>query len=521
MSEKKNIARSASLMSLATLISRILGFIRDMVFARYFGATGLADTFFAAFRIPNLFRALFAEGSMSSAFIPVLTEYNTKHGKDEANRLVRITFTFIIIFVGLLCLIGIFFAPLLVKIIAPGFLKDPARFDQTVLLTRIMFPFLLMISLSALMMGSLNTRKTFFVPALATAWFNIAVIVTIILLYSRLAQPIVAAAIGITVGGLFQFASQVPSFYGKGFSLGIDTEFRHAGLKQIGILIIPATLAMGVNQINIVVNNIFASFLPSGSISYLYYAMRLIQFPIGVFGVAMSMAALPSLSRHAANGDMNSLRDDFSFSLRLLFFLTIPSMVGLIALREPIVGLLFQRGEFDHNATVQTSQALIFYSIGIWSIVGAKTVTAAFYSLKDTKTPFKILVIAIASNIIFSFILMHPMKHSGLALANTLSSGINFILLFAFLRKKIKRVHAREIIASFFKALFAAVIMGITGYFAIQDGLWAMNGQVIRKTAYLSSIIILCVTVYSFVSYLTGSRELQYVVDMLKRKRKS
>jgi len=518
MSEKSKIARSASLMSLATLISRILGFIRDMVIARYFGASGLADTFFAAFRIPNLFRELFAEGSMSSAFIPVLTEYETKKGKQDANRLVKVVFTFIIFFVGLLCLLGIFLSPLLVKLVAPGFLKDPQKFDQTVLLTRIMFPFLLMVSLAALTMGSLNTRRSFFVPSLATAWFNMAVIVTIVLLYSRLARPITAAAIGITVGGFFQFASQLPSFYSKGFRLGIDTNFRHAGLKQIGLLIVPATLAMGVNQINIVVNNIFASFLPSGSISYLYYAMRLIQFPVGVFGVAMSMAALPSLSRHAANEDMDSLRDDFSFALRMLFFITIPSMAGLIALREPIINLLFQRGEFDYNATLQTSHALVFYSLGIWSIVGAKTITSAFYSLQDTRTPFRILVAAIGCNIIFSYILMHPLKHSGLALANTISSAVNFILLLLFLRRRIGRMHGRDIAAAFARALAASLVMGMAGHYMTQAWTWTSGGQTTVKLLCLSAMITACVLIYVVVSRLAGSRELAHATSMLKKK---
>jgi putative peptidoglycan lipid II flippase len=359
--EKKHIAKAAGLMSIATFISRILGYVRDMIFALYFGATGISDTFFAAFKIPNLLRELFAEGSMSSAFIPVLTEYRQKQGEEEAKRLVSITFTFIIIVVGIVCLIGIILSPAIVTLIAPGFLSSPEKFSLTVLLTRIMFPFLLFISLAALVMGSLNTRKVFFVPALAPAMLNITLILSIVFFESRAKQPIIVAAIGVMIGGFVQLAFQMPSFFKNKYKLGFDTSFGHPGLKRMSILLIPATLALAANQINIVVGNILASFLPGGSITYLFYSMRLIQFPIGIFGVAMGMAILPSLSEHAVKGDFERLREDFSFALRLLFFISVPAMAGLIALREPIVNLLFQRGQFDYTATKGTAEALLFY----------------------------------------------------------------------------------------------------------------------------------------------------------------
>ncbi len=229
MDQKRKIAKAAGIMSAATFISRVLGFVRDMIFAIYFGATGLSDTFFAAFRIPNLLRELFAEGSMSSAFIPVLTEYHQKHGEDEARRLVSITFTFIIVVVGIICLLGIFFAPALVTVIAPGFLKFPDKFALTVLLTRIMFPFLLFVSLAALAMGALNTKKVFFVPALAPAMFNVTLIVSIVFFESVSDKPIVVAAAGILAGGLVQFVFQLPSFFKNGYGLEINASFTTLG----------------------------------------------------------------------------------------------------------------------------------------------------------------------------------------------------------------------------------------------------------------------------------------------------
>jgi len=518
LDEKKQIAKAAGIMSVATFISRILGYVKDMILAGFFGATGTADTFFVAFRIPNLLRELFAEGSMSSAFIPVLTEYQTRQGEGEAKRLVRITLTFILIFVGLISLLGIFFAPAIVTIIAPGFVHMPEKFSQTVLLTRVMFPFLLFISLAALIMGALNCRRIFFIPALAPAALNITIIVTVLALAPRMELPIIAVAVGVALGGFIQFAFQLPSFLRNGYSMMPAYDFGHSGLRKMGILVLPATMGMAVAQINIFVSTILASYLPEGSITYLYYSMRLIQFPIGIFGVAMGMAVLPTLSEHAVRGDYDKLREDFSFALRLLFFITIPAMAGLIALREPIVNVLFQRGKFDYAATAGTAQALLFYSIGIWSIVGVRVVTACFYSMQDTRTPVRVAFAALTANILFSLLLMGPMQHSGLALANALASGVNFSLLFFFLRKRLKRVDGRRILSSFMKSALAASIMGITGGILLHGQLWQMHGQTLNKVISLSGTVTLCAIVYFSLSYLLKNEELSYVMNILKQK---
>jgi len=518
MDEKKHIAKAAGIMSIATFISRILGYVKDMILAVFFGATGLSDTFFVAFRIPNLLRELFAEGSMSSAFIPVLTEHQTKQGTDEAKRLVRITFTFIVIFVGLICLAGIIFAPAIVTAIAPGFLNLSEKFSLTVLLTRVMFPFLLFISLAALVMGALNTRRIFFVPALAPATLNIAIIATVLLIAPKMEQPIIAVAIGVALGGLVQFAFQLPSFFKNGYSLKPEYDFRHPGLKKMSMLILPATMGLAVAQINIFISTILASYLPEGSITYLYYSMRLVQFPIGIFGVAMGMAVLPTLSEHAVKGEIDKLRDDFSFALRLLFFISLPAMAGLIALREPIVNILFQRGKFDYAATIGTAQALLFYSFGIWAVVGVRVVTVSFYSMQDTKTPVKIAVIALLTNIVLSVLLMKPLKHSGLAFANALASSVNFILLFYLLRKKLERIGARRILKSFLKISLASGLMGVAGWFLLHGEIWKQGGRSMEKAGYLSGVIIVCIGLYLFLSYLLKSEEMGYVMDSVRRK---
>jgi len=518
MDRKGKIAKAAGVMSAATFISRVLGFARDMIFAFYFGATGVSDTFFQAFKIPNLLRELLAEGSMSSAFVPVLTEYRQKHGEEEAVRLVRITFTFILVVVGLLCILGIIFAPAIVTVVSPGFVKSPGKFSMTVLLTRIMFPFLLCVSLAALLMGALNTKKVFFVPALAPAMLNITLIVSIVFFESRTSQPIIAAAIGVLAGGFVQFAFQLPSFFKNGYRLGLSPSFRHPGIRKMMLLLIPATLALSVSQVNIIVSSIFASFLPQGGITYLFYSMRLIQFPVGIFGVAMGMAVLPMLSEHAVRGEMDRLREDFSFALRLLFFIAVPSMAGLIALREPIVNLLFQRGQFDYAATQGTAEALLFYSLGIWSVVGVRVVTAAFYSMQDTRMPVKIAVVGMLTNILCSFVLMGPMKHSGLALAYAVASWVNFSLLFFFLRKKLGRIDARKILGSFLKTFLSSVAMGVVGWGLLRGQLWQQSGNSPVKAAYLTGTVILCGGVYMACSYFLKSDEMGYVYDMMKKK---
>jgi putative peptidoglycan lipid II flippase len=516
--EKRKIARAAGAMSVATFISRILGYAKDVILAGFFGATGTADTFFVAFRIPNLMRELFAEGSMSSAFIPVLSQYQTRQGPDEAERLVRTTFAFILIFVGLICIAGVVFAPAIVSAIAPGFVGSPSKFSLTVLLTRVMFPFLLFISLAALVMGALNTRRSFFVPALAPATLNIAIIVTVLSLSPLMQEPILAVAIGVVIGGFIQFACQVPSYLHKGYSLRPELHLRHPGLRQMGLLVLPATLGMAVAQINIFVSTILASYLSEGSITYLYYSMRLIQFPVGIFGVAMGMAVLPTLSMHAAQGHYEKLGEDFSFALRLLFFITVPAMAGLIALREPIVNVLFQRGRFDYEATVGTAQALLFYSLGIWAIVGVRITTACFYSMQDTKTPVKVAVLALTANVLLSLALMSPMKHNGLALANALASVLNFSLLFFSLRKKLERLDGRQIAKSFFKSALAACLMGAAGWFLANEGVWVDDGRILDKTLYLGGIISACVGVYLIVSLVLKSEEFYYLAVFFRRK---
>ncbi|UCF86884.1 MAG: murein biosynthesis integral membrane protein MurJ [Nitrospiraceae bacterium] len=515
--EKKKVTKAAGLMSAGTLCSRITGFIRDIVLAKLFGATGLTDAFFVAYRIPNLLRELFAEGAVSAGFVPVFTEYLTREGKEEAKKLAGVVFAFLLSVLIIICLLGILFAPFIASFVARGFMSDHEKFQLTIKLIRIMFPFLLFISFAALAMGVLNSLRSFFIPAVAPAFFNLAIIASAIFIAPQFHVPILSIGIGVTLGGAFQYGIQLIDLYKKKFHLKPVFSFSHPGLRRILLLVLPVVAAIGATQINVLVSNIFATYLPEGSATYLYYGIRLILFPIGLFGVAMSMAVLPSMSEQAIKGDIYGLKETFSFSLRLVFFLSIPSMAGLIALSHPIINLLYQRGEFTSVATEGTVQALFYYSLGLWAFVGSKVVRAPFYSMQDTKTPLKVALISVVTNILFSFLLIGPLKHGGLALSLSIASAVNFIALFSLLRIKLGGIDGRNIMKSFLKISLSSSVMGIIGWIIIRGDMWKESGKILEKSGSLFSVIVLCIIIYLLLMRIMGSDELDYLIKMRKK----
>ena len=394
--ETRSVVKAAGLIGVATFSSRILGFVRDMVLARLFGATPAADAFFVAYRIPNLLRELFAEGSMSAAFIPVFTEYHTLKTKRDAWELASATFTTLLTIVTAVTVIGVLAAPGIVWLLAPGFHDNPDKLALTTLLTRVMFPYLLFISLAALAMGILNSLRAFAAPAFSPVFFNIFTIACALFLSPLLPEPIIGVAIGIVVGGAAQFAMQLPGLKGRGMLFGLRFQPAHPGVKRIGLLMIPSLLGLSVTQINITVSTILASYF-SGGPTYLFYGMRLIQFPLGIFGVALATAILPTLSAQAARGALDELRTTLGFGLRMIFFIILPAMVGLILLRQPIVHLFFEHGSFTKADTLATATAVLCYAVGLWAFAGVRIMVSAFYSLQDTRTPAVTAGIAVAS----------------------------------------------------------------------------------------------------------------------------
>lgn len=514
--ENRRVVKAAGTVGLATLLSRIFGFLRDMVVAAFFGAGLATDAFFVAFRIPNLLRRLFAEGSLTIAFVPVFTEYLKKKSKEDAFELANIAFTLLSIILAFVSLIGILLSPFIVMLIAPGFTKVPAQYELTVLLTRFMFPYIFFISLVALCMGILNSMRHFAAPALAPVALNISIIIAALTLRNYFTEPIFALAVGVMIGGILQLAMQFPVLRRMGVKLKPNFNFRHPGIKKIGLLMLPAVFGAAVYQINIFVSTLLASFLSEGSVSYLYYADRIVQLPLGIFGLAIGTASLPSFSAQVARGDFGELKKTLSFSLRLILFVTIPAMVALIVLREPIISVLFQRGKFDLLSTVLTSRALLYYALGLCAFSAIRIIVSAFYSLQDTKTPVRVAIIAIVANIILSIALMFPLKHAGLALATSIASFVNVILLFVILKRRIGKFLERDFFLSLSRVTASSLAMGGFLYLILYGLHWNSTSPFDERILILTIAICGGIVLFAALSWLLKSTEISAILESVR-----
>jgi putative peptidoglycan lipid II flippase len=500
-SEQKQVARAAGVVGIWTTLSRVLGFVRDMVTALFLGAGPGADAFFVAFRIPNLLRRLFAEGALSAAFIPTYVDTLQQHGKTEAARLARIAFTFVTIVLAVVTLAGIVFSPLIVHVTAPGFYDDPSKFGLTVELTRTMFPYIFFISLVALASGILNSLGHFSAPAAAPVLLNLSMIASVAVCVTWLGvPPYYALAWGVVIAGVLQLALQIPFLWALGVKLYPDFHFRHPALRRMGVLFLPAAFGGAVYQINVLVGTILASMLPAGGVSWLYYADRIVELPLGVFAIALGTAILPSMSRQASNGDLAGLTRSVSFGLRLIAFFTIPASVALIVLAEPIISVLFQRGAFTAIDTAQTAYALFYYTLGLWAFSGLKVVIQAFFSLKDTRTPLWVSIGAVAVNLIGGLLLMGPMAQGGLALATSLAAAFNVLLLFAILLKRLGTFPGAYFIKSLLRVAAASGIMGGALLYGRTFGSWSagltMTNGLVLGACVMGGLVIFAVSVF-------------------------
>ncbi|MDI6755545.1 MAG: murein biosynthesis integral membrane protein MurJ [Thermodesulfobacteriota bacterium] len=518
MVDHKKIAKAASVVGGATLLSRIFGFVRDMVVAKLFGAGLATDAFFVAFRIPNLLRRLVGEGALTASFIPVYSEYINQKSKEEGDELVSAVFSVLTVALVILTGLGILFSPWIIKVMAYGFSQDPEKFKLTVLLTRIMFPYIFFIGLVALAMGVLNSWKHFTAPALAPVLLNISIIACALLFHEIMKEPVLSLAFGVLLGGLAQLFFQVPFIRRKKIAVQFIFRLAHPGVRRIGLLMAPSVLGLGVTQLNVLISTFLASYLPEGSVSYLYFADRLLEFPMGIFAIAIATAVLPALSEQTARNDIQGMKETFSFSLRLVFFVTLPAMVGLIVLRVPIINLLFQRGAFSVHSAEMTAQALLYYALGLAAFAGVRIVVPAFYSLKDTKTPVKVAFLALLANAGFGAVLMFPLKHGGLALATSLAAGLNFTLLVILLRKKLGRMGGRKILRSFLQSLGASLAMGVAAYAVCSGGPWQTDGATPEKIILLLGAMLTGTLVYGGVSYALKSEEMYAALEIIKKK---
>ncbi|MFZ5800341.1 MAG: murein biosynthesis integral membrane protein MurJ [Candidatus Omnitrophota bacterium] len=456
-----HIAKSASLISIATVVSRVLGFIRDILIAQFFGTAQSAQAFVVAFRIPNLFRDLVGEGAANAAVVPVFSEYLAKERKEEFWKLFNVVMNLFLIVTAVITLLGIFFAPLIVKIMAPGFIRSPEKLLLTIKLTRIMFPYLVLIAVTAYGMGVLFTFRSFFAPAFAPCLLNLAMITAAMLASGRMPEPVVGLAVGVVAGGILQLLFQVPPLFRRGMQIMPVKDFRHPAARKIGRLLLPRVFGSAVYQLNLMVDTICASLgfvVGEGAVAAIYYANRVIQFPLGVFGVALASVVLPTLSGYAAQKDAGRFKDTLSFSLRGITLIMFPCAVFLLVLSQPIIRVLFQRGEFDGYSTQITAWALLFYALGLFSYSGVKILVSSFYSLQDTVTPVKIAGVCLIVNAVLNIILMWPLKVGGIALASAASATLNYFLLYAQIKKRIGvlRIGLRQYL---FKVMTAAALM--------------------------------------------------------------
>lgn len=490
------LARSAGLISVATLASRLLGVARETVLAAMFGSSAQMDAFNVAFRVPNLLRDLFAEGAMTAAFVPTFTRTLTQKGREEAWRLGSLVINALVLVTGALAVLGIILAEPITRMLAPEFAAVPGKLELTAQLTRVMLPFLPLIAVAAAAMGMLNAFNRFFIPSLSPAMFNVGTIACAFGLAPLMPrygyEPIMAIAIGTLVGGIGQILLQWPVLRREGFRYRPILSFRNSQLREVFRLMIPGIVGVGAVQINVVVNTYLASGEQPGSVSWLGYAFRLMYLPIGLFGVSIAIASLPDISRHAVAEDLAAIRRTVSRGLRMMLVLNVPATVGLIALAEPIVSLLYERKQFGPADTLATAAALAFYAPGLLGYSAVKIASPTFYSLRDSRTPVIVSVLSVGVNLVLNLALVRVLSFRGLALGTALAALFNAGTLLLLLRRRLGGLEARPIVLAAFKIGLASILMA-----AAARGVWTWlnvalpgGGELLRMTRVVAAIAV-------------------------------
>jgi putative peptidoglycan lipid II flippase len=509
---RPNVARHAGVVVSATFASRILGYIRDMLIAWSFGAGLYTDAFIVAFRIPNLFRRLVGEGALGMAFIPVFQDHVKRRGRRQALDLAVVTFRRLALLLAIVVFFGVMASPAIVRGLAPGFATPGEAFHLAVNLTRIMFPYVLLVGLVAMSMGVLNALGHFSAPALAPLVLNIAMITAIVVGVCE--APTMAAraqilAAGVVVGGVLQCALQMPALRRHGLRLGSKTSLEPGVLGRFGRSALPVMLGGATYQINVLLGTLLASFLTAGSVSYLFYADRLVQFPLGIFAISAVTVMMPELARQAVAEQLDAMRQTFRQALLLVWFVIVPAMVGLIVLRDPIIALLFERGAFDSNSARLTADALLCYSTGLWAYAALRILLAMFYALQDPYGPLKAAGVCVAANLVIGFLLMQTMGHAGIALAAALAAMLNVFILLIMLRRRIGPIGGRQMLPAALRILGCAALMGGAIHLVNIRFAKAAAGGMPGQIGYVTGCILLGVTVYLGAAWLCRSPELK------------
>lgn len=514
------IAKSAATVSIAVMCSRILGLIREQVFAGLFGAGYAYDSFVVAFRIPNLLRDLFGEGALSAAFVSVFSDYNANRSKEETWLLASNVLCFFIVAISLITLLGMLFADQIVQVLAPDFSLVPGKAELTAAMTVIMMPFLLFISLAAVVMGILNTKNRFFVPSLASSFFNLGSIIggtTLAFILPRYGYPaITGMAFGTLIGGVLQLGVQLPVLRQVGFRFTPVLNLNDPGLRRVLKLMIPATIGLSATQINIFINTNFAASCAEGSVSWLNYAFRLVQLPIGLFGVAVSIAALPVLARQASTQNFAEMRTTFVSSLTIVFCLTVPATVGLIVLAEPIIRVIFERGAFTATDTQATAIALSLYGVGLFAYSANKVIVPVYYAINCARYPVIASFLAIGFNVLIIVSTIDQFQHRAIALSTSAVMVINFFFLIGILYHKIEGFPVRKLLSGLLKILVAASLMTVILVLLNQIFSDQFYRSIFHQCTFLLLLIVISALVYMAALHLLGLQELKDIIERLK-----
>ena len=540
MSEKRQIARAAWQVGTLTVLSRMTGLARDVVTGYLFGAGLAADAFFVAYRIPNLLRRLVAEGAATAAFIPIFTDYLTTRSRAEADHVARVLFTTMAVVLAAISLLGVLFARPVTTLFAPGFAASEGKLELTVTLTRLVFPYLFFIGLVATAMGVLNSLRSFTAPALSPVILNAVMIVCAVALAPWIGVYSLAA--GVVLGGVAQLLTQLPALRRLRVPLAPCWEPRHPAVARVGALMLPTVFGSAIYQINVLVSTMFASLLPAGSVSYLWYAERLFEFPLGVFAVALSTAALPSFAALAKH-DLAEFRETVGFTLRLVNMIALPAAIGLAITAGPLTSILFQRGQFGAAEAQQTSVAVRYFAIGLWSVASVRVLVPAFYALEDTRTPVLTAAGAFLANLVFVVIFVGPvasppdsrlgsmlapatralslidLRHGGLALATSLAATVNLVLLCALLGRRVDAFDWLGWLRSAARALAASLAMAPAVLFITSRVTWFGGGVPFTvRVVWLGLAVMAGTAVFAVAAFALGGPEVVALRAAVRRR---
>ena len=527
MTEKKQILKSASIISIVTIFSRILGYVRDQRVALLLGTSHIADSFILAYRIPNLFRRLVGEGSMTASVIPVFTSYMREKPENEVWEFANNLFWTLALILAIITVLGMVFSPVVIHSFTPSSAKD-LHWDEAIALNRIIFPYLFFIGLAALAMGILNCFHVFGLPAATPILLNLAIIIfSVGAVWHIFKDPAISLAVGVLVGGALQFLVQVPTLVQKGMHFNFGISFAHPGIQNVARLIIPRFFGIGIGQINFFVDTYFANSarMPQGSLTALYLADRVMELVLGGYAIAVATAILPMMSHQAAAKDYNALKSTLSFSVRIVAFITVPAALGLMILREPIIRVLFQHGQFVAESTRLTARALLCYAVGLPALASVKLIVPAFYSTRDTKTPVIVasisLVINLVLNIVFLKYFFAQVQNGGPALATAIACFFDFFALFIIFRLRYGPLGAKQILRSFAKIALCSTIMGIACWLGLHYTQFTIHSRFIVQLVVFIGLIGGAAGLYLLLAWLFRCHEIEEVYGIAMRRRPS